>query len=1180
MEENANYADDLSGFDYILNVEIDKEKNKRDKNKFDIYEEYELLLNKKKKRRNENIHNNNYNNNNNNKRGNYGNNESFLLSHFHKGIIDNKFSNNYIFNDYIFLREYVYKNNLLNDDIFFKKEETIIQKRKERKKLLNSNEDISDFIKIYDCNNNYPPMYIQKRKDDKTNNINHDNVNTCVETQSEEHTSGHNNFLRKNNKDFRKLLEELLIQIKEEDKIISELKRKKEQEKKNEEEKFKEEILKEEKLKEENLTDIEEKRKKQTNNYHHNNNNINVEDKSKYDIIKNKLKESNPNMYNNTFSSNMNRGKKKKNDHDNDDDNDDNNNNKKMNKNINFVEKYRAKYFSELLTDESINLEVLLWLKKWNDKIRNEKNINTYNDIKTEQVIKDNDFERVLLLGGSSGKGKTTLAYVIANHFKFNIIEINGSDDRNKETLIPFIESVVCINSVTSKPNLCIIDEIDGLSSTHQNIDSIMKFLNKKDKKNKSIIKRPIICICNDIYHKSLKELRKISKVVIVENINIEMLKIRINYICDKENIKINNEAINKLIDICKSDIRSILNTIYFLSIGSRNTTHVQNNNSISTFGEPKENKGKYIIGYQNITSTQNNAYTTTNINNIYDDSSKNKKVVIINIELLNSYLFYKDANNNYIELLNMIYVKNKNKKITKKLLQDCHDFFYINLANEYNYTQSYYYIYDNLLNIPFNDFDFCKLSYCLDFLCFCDNIEYEQKNILNYSLQKTLYYVVYLFIITIHLNTNSHIQYILINNSHSNYFQRKKNQVQKIKDNFVNEQFGVITYKYIYSKHFFSEIINYLFSFFYMNEFFFKNVHLWGKYSYYNDLDLPKYILVPYEYKNINKFKTFCIKLLYIMTLFNISFTNISISATSSNGFSNNTITNNINQNQNINKNINKNINTNQNINQNININTYTHPNYNEKFNSYKNSSKDKLYIFDPFVDDILIFADKKIHLFSNSQNINSKYIPPNVITNTFHFRTLTNFLNTQVCESLNELKKWVNNTSIQIHNKKNLMDHMQIIKAHKKNNLNNHNNLNKSTFEVTYCPNFHISLTDMILIAYQNSYTKSFQTYFEHEQNNQNNTKPINKDDQEKQFNVQHNILKTKVLFNKQHTNLTISDLVTQEKQYMKDTINKDIQLYFAGRYVKTKGSYRNIEERCNAVLQPLNFYIYKID
>ena len=66
----------------------------------------------------------------------------------------------------------------------------------------------------------------------------------------------------------------------------------------------------------------------------------------------------------------------------------------------------------------------------------------------------------------------------------------------------------------------------------------------------------------------------------------------------------------------------------------------------------------------------------------------------------------------------------------------------------------------------------------------------------------------------------------------------------------------------------------------------------------------------------------------------------------------------------------------------------------------------------------------------------------------------------------------------------------------------------------------------------------------------------------------------------FNKQHTNLTISDLVTQEKQYMKDTINKDIQIYFAGRYVKTKGSYRNIEERCNAVLQPLNFYIYKID
>ncbi|SOV20552.1 replication factor c protein, putative [Plasmodium sp. DRC-Itaito] len=1061
MDENSNYADDLSGFDYILNEEINKEKSVREKNKFDIYDEYELLLNKKKKRRNENINNNIYNN----KRSNCGYNQGLHLNHFHKDIIDNNFSSNYIFNNYMFLREYVYKNNLLGDDIFFKKEQISIQKKKEIKKLLNSNEDINDFIKIYDCNHNYPPMYIQKRKEDGINYINDHNVNEYIENKYEEHNmSGRHNLISKNNKDFRKLLEQLLAQIKEEDKIISEIKRKKEQQMKGEQQTTGEQV---------------EKRKNQTDNHHNN---------------------------------------------------------------INFVEKYRAKYFSELLTDESINLEVLSWLKKWNDKIKNEKNMNSNNNIKSEQE-KNNDFERVLLLGGSSGKGKTTLAYVIANHFKFNVIEINGSDDRNKETLIPFIESVVCINSVTSKPNLCIIDEIDGLSSTQQNIDSIMKFLNKKDKKNKSIIKRPIICICNDIYHKSLKELRKISKVIIVENINIEMLKTRINYICDKENIKINNEAINKLIDICKSDIRSILNTIYFLSIGSRNTTHLQNDN------------------------ISNNTY-----NNTYNNTFNNKGV-IINMELLNSYLFYKDANNNYIELLNMIYVKNKNKKITSKLLQDCHDFFYINLANEYNYSQSYYYIYDNLLSIPFNDFDFSKLSYCLDFLSFCDHLEYQQKNILNYSLQKTLYYVVYLFIITIHLNTNSHIQYILINNSHTNYFQRKKNQVQKIKDNFVNEQFGVITYKYIYSKHFFSEIINYLFSFFYMNEFFFKNVHLWGKYSYYNDLDLPKYILVPYEYKNINKFKTFCIKLLYIMTLFNISFTNISISATSANGFSNNNFINNINKNINHNQDHDQYQDINHNNKKN-NTDSYMNTQHNEKHNTYKNPSTHKLYIFDPFVDDILIFADKKVHLFSNFQNIYNKYISPNIITNTFHFKTLTNFLNTQVCETLNELKKWVNNTSLQFNNKKNSMDNMQIMKTSKKNNHN------KTTFEVTYSPNFNISLTDMILIAYQNSYKKSFQTYFENEQNNQKNLKLVNKNDQEKQFNVEHNILKTKVLFNKQHTNLTISDLVTQEKQYMKETINKDIQIYFAGRYVKTKGSYKNIEERCNAVLQPLNFYIYQID
>ncbi|CRG93365.1 replication factor c protein, putative [Plasmodium gallinaceum] len=1058
-DDIKSYLDDLNGIDNILNEEIEKEKKLKEKRKFDIYDEYELLLNKKKKKKNINLDRNN--------NGTTINEGNIKPNPFNNIIYNRTFHNNYIFNDYEFLKEYVYKNNLISDDIFFKKEEITIKEMKEKKKLLDTNEDINDFIKIYHPNELYPPMYVKKESKKERD-----------EEKKKENLENEQGINCKNNKEFRILMEKLLLEIKEEDKIINE-KKKIEKNKKDEERELKKNV------------DLK--------------------------LNSNEQENINSSLYDDTIVDDMNLKKE----------------NVKNKKKVNFVEKYRAKYFSELLTDESINREVLQWLKKWVDRIKKEKKIYENNEVKEE--YEKNDFQRILLLGGSAGKGKTTLAHVIANHFKFNIIEINGSDDRNKETLIPFIESIVCINSIGSKPNICIIDEIDGLSSTYQNIDSIMKFLNKKDKKNRSIIKRPIICICNDIYHKSLKELRKICKVVVVENVNIEMLKTRINYICDRENVKISNETVNKLIEIYKGDIRAILNMIYFLSIGMQNSSNYSN---YSTYEQKKnENGDKILRKNMNSTSKWNNS-ECDNINKNYSNNKKNKNEskIIINIDLLNSYLFYKDANNNFIELLNMIYVKNKNKKITNKLLKECYNFFYINLANEYNYLQSYYYIYDNLLNIPFNDFDFCKLSYCLDFLSFCDSIEYKQKQNLNYSLQKTLYFATYLFIIIIHLNTNSHIQYTLLNNSHSNYFRKKQNEIKKMKDNFINEKYGVITYKYVYSKNFFFETINYLFSFFYMNEFFFKNVHLWGKQSYYKELDLPKYILVPYEHKDINKFQIFCLKILYIMTLFNISFTNISVSTSHSHTH----------------------------ISSYKNYRNDTNQQNNEKNNISLNSQIEKSYVFDPFVDDFLIFADKKSNVFPVFNNMN-KNVQVNLSSSSFKFKTKNNFLNTNVCESLNELKKWINNNSINFNEKSNL-NQMQIIKASKKNNSK------KSAFEANYISNFEISLSDMILIANQNSYKKTFQKYFENIDKKKNQVNLAKGEN----ARMEQNILKTKILCNKRNDNLTISELINEEKKYMNEIINKEKKIYFSGKYVKTKGYYKNIEERCNAVLQPLNFCI----
>uniref|UniRef100_A0A8C9GM33 AAA+ ATPase domain-containing protein n=1 Tax=Piliocolobus tephrosceles TaxID=591936 RepID=A0A8C9GM33_9PRIM len=934
---------DLNKLDDIIFKDLEKEKT-TEKRKHDAYDDYKLLFDKQKKKKKitDPI-----------KPGGGGDTGEKNVEQLNKHsvtsfLFDNHFHNNYIFNNYEFLKEHVYINNLTVDDLFYKKEETIIIKQTEQKKLLTINKDIDDFIKVYDINNQYPPIYLKK-----LNHTNEENKENDIKTKKNLYNMK-DNFFKRNKEEFRITLERVMLEIKEEKKIRQER-----------------------------------------------------QERKKYDLLYEQTIESSLGSGKGSNMINVGKGKEKENGTKNEyieNDYRDKNNNQN---NINFVEKYRAKFFSELLTDESINIEVLLWLKKWVQIIEKEKkntlnkkinynklgeeeddddevewvgNVHKGNDInssnnKANEKNKSSDqFPRILLLGGSAGKGKTTLAYVISKHFNFNVIEINGSDDRNKETLIPFIESIVCNNSINSKSNICIIDEIDGLSSSQQNIDGILKFLNKKDKKNKSIIKRPIICICNDIYHKSLKELRKISKVVIVEEINKELLQTRILSICEKENIKISNDVINKLIEIYKCDIRSILNTIYFLSIGAYAV---------------EQDKGKiYDDG-------ESGSYGYKSSNNKKHASTRNKKVNI-NMEFLNAYIFFKDANNNYMELLKLIYIKNKNKKEVKKSLKECYNFFFINLSNEYNYLQSYYYIYDNLLHIPFNDFNFLKLSYCLDFFTLCDTIEYEQKQILNYSLQKMLYLVVYLFIIIININTNTHVQYIHMNNSTSNYYRKKEISNKQLKHNFINEKFAVITYKYVYSKHFYFELLNYIFSFFYMNGFFYERVHIWGKQNYFDNIDLPLFILAPYEQKDFNKFKTFCVKILYIMTLFNISFTSLTVfpqqGAISNENNSNHT---------------------------NDKLYNDEKKQNNKILNNYQT---EKVYIFDPHVEDILLFAEKRPNIFSNKSfipqtisNINSNIGSSSTKYNeSFNFTTDKFLLNKKICEVLNEFKNWINNNSI----------------------------------------------------------------------------------------------------------------------------------------------------------------------
>ncbi|WCJ24233.1 Replication factor C large subunit [Euphorbia peplus] len=206
-----------------------------------------------------------------------------------------------------------------------------------------------------------------------------------------------------------------------------------------------------------------------------------------------------------------------------------------------WVEKYAPSSFSELLSDEHTNREVLLWLKQWDSCVfgseirstsdevfsalrrhssgaqnqshaaestftrrkqghgwnnRNFRHSNNLDHGNTNlKEIKDlwskktrptgPPEHKILLLCGPPGLGKTTLAHVAAKHCGYRVVEVNASDDRSSSIIEAKILDVVQMNSVMadSKPKCLVIDEIDGsLGDGKGAVEVILKMVSAERK--------------------------------------------------------------------------------------------------------------------------------------------------------------------------------------------------------------------------------------------------------------------------------------------------------------------------------------------------------------------------------------------------------------------------------------------------------------------------------------------------------------------------------------------------------------------------------------------------------------------------------------------------------------------------------------------------------------------------
>eukprot|EP00917_Polyrhabdina_sp_WS-2016_P003879 GHVP01008857.1.p1 GENE.GHVP01008857.1~~GHVP01008857.1.p1 ORF type:complete len:797 (+),score=152.33 GHVP01008857.1:557-2947(+) len=223
---------------------------------------------------------------------------------------------------------------------------------------------------------------------------------------------------------------------------------------------------------------------------------------------------------------------------------------------LQWTQKYYPKSYSNLLVKEETVRNILRWLKEFNS---GPKTLN---------------FEKILILSGPTGSGKTSLIKILTKLAGFPISIHSSFDIRSKELAHKLIRIPSNFNSAmmrdfamgnSRKENsvfetsqreteggrgtMVVITEAEFLLS--EVVNFILSFATTSQS--------PIALLCNSAFDSSLFSLRKFSKTVDLDHPDIKKTINLLKKIREKEEATFSNTALHEFVENYKCDIRAII---------------------------------------------------------------------------------------------------------------------------------------------------------------------------------------------------------------------------------------------------------------------------------------------------------------------------------------------------------------------------------------------------------------------------------------------------------------------------------------------------------------------------------------------------------------------------------------------------------------------------------------------
>lgn len=398
--------------------------------------------------------------------------------------------------------------------------------------------------------------------------------------------------------------------------------------------------------------------------------------------------------------------------------------------NIKWTDKYSPKSIDDII---GYNNEIKC-MKKWIENYDEYKKIN----------------KSLFFICGKCGFGKSVIADLLLKEYNYNTIFITD-DDISEVDISDKLEKAMQYRNIFDmfqgadyNKTAIIIDDIDKIASrsTTKSVSNFFKLLDTKKSNTKITV--PIICTFTKA-NKTITRIKKYNNSIrLSKRKEIDIVRI-MKGIIKKEGIHCSAKIYKKLYNLCKGDIRMLMNMIK--NIIDKNTSDMDDKNkSKNKYKNKYKNKSKKIKNIDNVINNYKKRNFDDelfeNMNKIYsiDISDRDNRETIIhyiqNDQFLIPYLIYENTPQ-------VIFNKYKNKviKCNKQVLEKmskCYNVF--NECNLYwkkiysEHEHQYSQVLNNLSGVGINNIlntsSDCKNNSCDDIKI--ANIEYNYSNLLN----------------------------------------------------------------------------------------------------------------------------------------------------------------------------------------------------------------------------------------------------------------------------------------------------------------------------------------------------------------------------------------------------------------------------------------------------------------